>query len=405
MSKKPEQGGLRMFQDCGSTKCGAIRVSVLCGGKEKDMTKHDEFYFYTEALAVGYNGIPLIKDIRISLRRGEILTLIGPNGAGKTTILKSIIRQLAPIAGVAYLDGNNLEEIRPSALSEKMSVMLTDRLRSEMMNCEDIVATGRYPYTGKFGVLSERDRQIVQETMELVHISDLANRDFTKISDGQRQRVMLARALCQEPDLLILDEPTSFLDIKYKLEFLSVLQKMTRERNLSVIMSMHELDLAERVSDRIACIRGDRVDRFGVPEEIFTDGYIAELYDMTAGSYEEQSGNSELEAVRGEPRVFVIAGCGTGTSVFRQMQRKAVPFAAGILYENDLDYPVARALASEVISVKPFMPMDEKSYEQAKKVMDRCEKVICTLQMDRPGAQEDVLRRLCDDAAAGGKLV
>ncbi|MCD7865082.1 MAG: ABC transporter ATP-binding protein [Clostridiales bacterium] len=369
------------------------------------MTKHDEFYFYTEALAVGYNGIPLIKDIRISLRRGEILTLIGPNGAGKTTILKSIIRQLAPIAGVAYLDGNNLEEIRPSALSEKMSVMLTDRLRSEMMNCEDIVATGRYPYTGKFGVLSERDRQIVQETMELVHISDLANRDFTKISDGQRQRVMLARALCQEPDLLILDEPTSFLDIKYKLEFLSVLQKMTRERNLSVIMSMHELDLAERVSDRIACIRGDRVDRFGVPEEIFTDGYIAELYDMTAGSYEEQSGNSELEAVRGEPRVFVIAGCGTGTSVFRQMQRKAVPFAAGILYENDLDYPVARALASEVISVKPFMPMDEKSYEQAKKVMDRCEKVICTLQMDRPGAQEDVLRRLCDDAAAGGKLV
>lgn len=132
---------------------------------------------------------------------------------------------------------------------------------------------------------------------------------------------MLARAICQRPDIIILDEPTSFLDIRYKLEFLSIIQNMSRERNLSVIMSLHELDLAGRISDKIACVRGDKVDRFGTPEEIFTQGYIPQLYQMTTGSYDERTGDLELPKTEGEPKVFVIAGNGTGTAVFRKLQR------------------------------------------------------------------------------------
>ena len=162
------------------------------------------------------------------------------------------------------------------------------------MTCKEVVATGRYPYTGKFGVLSKEDWKLVDEAMELVHIHELADRDFSKTSDGQKQRVMLARAICQQPDIIILDEPTSFLDIRYKLEFLSIIQNMSRERNLSVIMSLHELDLAGRISDKIACVRGDKVDRFGTPEEIFTQGYIPQLYQMTTGSYDERTGDLEL---------------------------------------------------------------------------------------------------------------
>ena len=133
-------------------------------------------------------------------------------------------------------------------LSQNMAVVLTEKLRTEMMTCEEVVATGRYPYTGKFGILSDTDRQAVAEAMEPVHVTTLKNKDFSKISDGQRQRVMLARAICQEPEIIILDEPTSYLDIKYKLDFLSILQEMRKKKELTVVMSLHELELAAKVS-------------------------------------------------------------------------------------------------------------------------------------------------------------
>ncbi|MCI5619955.1 MAG: ABC transporter ATP-binding protein [Lachnospiraceae bacterium] len=358
------------------------------------MGQTKEYYLYTENLTVGYNGQPLIRDIKIGVRPGEILTLIGPNGAGKTTILKSIIRQLSPLAGVVYLNGQGMQEYSGQELSEKMSVVLTDRVHPEMMSCEEVVATGRYPYTGKFGVLSEADHRIVREAMELVHITDLAERDFERTSDGQKQRIMLARALCQQPDIIVLDEPTSFLDIKYKLEFLSILQRMTREKHLAVIMSLHELDLAERISDQIACIKGDRMERFGTPEEIFTDGYIPKLYDMTVGSFGEPTGTPELAAVTGVPQVFVIAGCGTGLPVYRRLQRQGIPFATGILFENDIDYPTAKALAAQVISVPAFSPISQETLSLAKEIRKNCGQVICAVTPEQMGSVWECMKEL-----------
>lgn len=353
-----------------------------------------DFYFYTQELTVGYQGIPLIKNIEIRLQRGEILTLIGPNGAGKTTILKSIMKQLTPIGGAVYLDENEIGGMHAKELAQKMSVVLTSRVRTEMMTCEDVVATGRYPYTGRFGLLSKEDHRIVRESMELVHVAELADRDFTKISDGQKQRVMLARAICQEPEVILLDEPTSFLDIKYKLEFLSVLQHLAKTRNLSVIMSLHELDLAERISDKILCVKGDKVDRFGTPEEIFQPGYVPSLYNMTVGSYDEISGDVELAPIKGEPKVFVIAGGGSGTQVFRRLQRQGIPFSAGVLWENDLDYPSAKALASEVVSEKAFHAIGEDSVRRCKQLIDSAEEVICTLQISELGDLAAPLREI-----------
>ena len=334
---------------------------------------------------MGYHGVPLIKNIEICLKKGEILTLIGPNGAGKTTILKSIIRQLEPIGGVARLEGQEIGKLSGNELSKKLSVVLTERVRPELMTCEDVVATGRYPYTGRFGLLSREDWSLVREAMELVHVEELRQRDFTKISDGQKQRVMLARAICHEPDIIVLDEPTSFLDIRYKLEFLSILQRMSREKNLSVIMSLHELELAGRISHKLLCVKGDKVDRFGTPEEIFTPGYISDLYGMTAGSYDETTGNLELEPVKRAPEVFVIAGNGSGTALFRKLQREGTSFAAGILWENDLDCPAARALASEVILEKAFCPIGADKVRRAKELIDGCQRVICTLELEEAG--------------------
>ena len=246
----------------------------------------------TENLAIGYNSKPLIKDINIAINKGEIITLIGPNGAGKSTLLKSLSRQLDSIEGCIYLEDKKLSEMSGKDLSKKVAILFTDRIKGEMMNCFDVVATGRYPYTGYFGVLSKDDREIVENTMKLVKVEELRDKDFKKISDGQRQRIMLARALCQEPEIVLLDEPTSFLDIRHKLEFLSILEKMKEERKLTVIMSVHELDIAQKISDRILCLKGDTVDKFGTPDEVFTKEYIRSLFDVNEdiNEYAEKKG-------------------------------------------------------------------------------------------------------------------
>ena len=211
------------------------------------MKTQKPYYITTEKISVGYDGKPLIEEVEIALRKGEILTLLGPNGAGKSTILKSIARQLSLIAGTVRLDGEDMRTLTGAELSKKMAVVMTKRLRAELMTCEDVVATGRYPYTGRFGVLRAEDHAAVQNAMELVQVAEIGDSLFDRISDGQRQRVMLARAICQEPEILILDEPTSYLDVRHKLEFLSILQKLCRERQLTVILSLHELELAEKI--------------------------------------------------------------------------------------------------------------------------------------------------------------
>ena len=335
------------------------------------------YYFRTEKMSVGYHKIPLIEDIEIGLEQGEILTLIGPNGAGKSTILKSIAKQLSLITGTVYLDDRNMENMSGKDVSQNMAIVLTEKLHTELMTCEDVVATGRYPYTRRIGKLSETDYKVVNEAMELVHVSEICNQEFTSISDGQRQRVMLARAICQEPQIILLDEPTSYLDVKYKLEFLSLLQELRKKKKLTVIMSLHELDLAGKVSDKILCINGKYVERFGSPKEVFEPGYISKLFSITAGSYDEGTGNMELQATKGEAKVFVIAGGGTGNMLYHSLQRQAVPFATGIIFENDLDYPTAVALATEVISTRAFEPIPEKIIEVAKQRLEACEKVIC----------------------------
>ncbi len=337
------------------------------------------YFFSTKNMTVGYDGVPLIKDIEIELKKGEILTLIGPNGAGKSTILKSIIGQLSLLSGTVLLEDVRLEKISEKERAKKVSVVLTERISPEMMTCADVVEMGRYPYTGRLGILSEQDRKIVRETMELVHITDLAKKEFLTLSDGQRQRVMLAKAIAQEPEILVLDEPTSFLDIRYKLEFLSVLQELTKKKKLTVIMSLHELDMAERISDKILCIKGNYVERFGTPDTIFTPGYIHDLYGITVGNFDERSGSLELPKVAGQAKIFVIAGNGSGTPLYRRLQRSGVPFATGILWENDKDTAVAEALSVNVIKEAAFYKIQPELIEKAKKEIDRCEAVIGTL--------------------------
>ena len=177
--------------------------------------------------------------------------------------------------------------------------------------------------------------------------------------------------------MILLDEPTSFLDVRHKLDLLTILTRMARKKNITVIMSLHEIDLAEKVADRILTVKGDTHFGFGTPGEVFEEQAIRKLYDIEDGYFDPLFGSIELKKPAGDtPDVFVLAGAGTGISVYRKLQRENVPFATGVLYENDVDYRLARLLAAETVSVPAFAAPDDAVYEKAFETMRRCGRIL-----------------------------
>lgn len=363
----------------------------------------------TEELSVGYGKKVVLSGVELEVREGELLTLIGPNGSGKSTILKTLTGQLRSLEGRVLLmergeEGGLRErkEMSGSEIAKILAMVMTERPTPELMTCREVVGTGRYPYVGHLGILGKEDWQKVDEAMEAVCATEVAQQSFYEISDGQRQRVMLARALCQEPSVLVLDEPTSYLDMKYKLEILENTRRLARERRIAVIMSLHELDLAMKISDRIACVDGERLARVGTPEKIFAGGYVQRLYGVEEENFNPLTGAMYLRAKKEVPKIFVIGGGGSGIPVYYRLQREAVPFAAGILFENDVEMDAARACASERIVAKAFTSITQEQIEEGKRMIDRCEKVLCPLTTFGPLNEGN--RQLAEYAKKSGKL-
>lgn len=346
-------------------------------------------YLCAENVTVGYGTRAVVENIALSLKRGQIATLIGANGCGKSTILKSFVGQLSLLEGNIMLDGRLLGRYKAAELAKKTAMVLTERIHTELMTCGEVAATGRYPYTGRMGFLSALDKEKVRQALAMVQAEELASVPFDSVSDGQRQRVMLARAICQEPELLILDEPTSFLDIRHKLELLSILENLVRQKNLAVFMSLHELDLAQKISDTVICIKDGQIDRIGAPEDVIQASYIAKLYGIDKGSYHAQLGFLELEGAKGKPEVFVIGGGGQAIPVYHRLQRQNVPFYAGVLHENDIEYPVAKALAVKVVSERAFEPISAERANEAWRLLGTCRRVICPVAWFGPCNMEN----------------
>ena len=339
--------------------------------------EHVPFSLELRGLEVGHGARALVRDICLAVRPGQVVALIGPNGSGKTTILRTVAGQLRALGGTVELLGRDLLDVPAPERARTMSVMLTGRPQTELLTCRDVVEAGRYPFTGRLGVLGEKDEEAVTTAMAATGVASLAGRDFAHVSDGQRQRVLLARALCQEPRVLLLDEPTSYLDVRSQLEMLQLLRREARERGIAVVASLHEIDLAQKAADHVICVRDGRAIFQGTPEEVFTAERMAELYGLEPGAYDPAFGSVELARPEGEPEVFVIAGGGTGAACFRKLARDGVPFATGVLHEHDADGLLARSLAARAVYERDFEPVSERAVAEACEVLLGCRRVIC----------------------------
>ena len=327
-------------------------------------------------LSVGYGGRPVLHALDFSCETGQFISLLGPNGAGKTTLLRTLSRHLAPVAGEIRVQGRLLSALPALDLARIMAVVLTDKIAPPLLTVFEFVALGRYPHTGYLGRLAAADREVVSSSLAAVHALELAQRLFTGLSDGERQKVLMARALAQEPQVLLLDEPTIHLDLKHRVEVMAILRDLCRTKGITVIASLHDVDVAAKVSDRVALIKNGGILDWGTPESSLTPEAVSSLYEFDKAEFNCHLGGIELKSEGGRGRAFVVGGMGSGALVYRMLAKKGFAIATGVVHANDLDWYVADSLGADCVTIGPMETINGDATQQATTLMEHCDFVI-----------------------------
>ncbi len=329
----------------------------------------------TTNLSVGYGKKVVVEEVNISGLKGQVVCLLGPNGAGKTTILRTISGLLAPIKGQVYINNKNLAEINKKTLAKQLAIVLTKKLQGGLMTTFDIVAMGRHPHTGYFGKLKHRDIEKIHEALKTVNAEYLAQRHFEELSDGEKQKVLVARALVQEPEVIVLDEPTTHLDIRHRLELIDILKNLSKDKGITVILSLHEIDIALKSCDKVVLVKDGSIISYGIPEDVISEEIIRNLYGIKEASFNNLLGSIEI-LNPSKPHVFVVGGNGHGTPIYRMLTKHHIGFLTGIIHENDIDYEIARTMGVKVQVEKAFEEITDISFKKATKIIDDMKLII-----------------------------
>ncbi|GAB3942140.1 ABC transporter ATP-binding protein [Corynebacterium tapiri] len=236
----------------------------------------------TTDLTVGYDDTTVINNLSTSLVDGAVTSIIGPNGCGKSTLLHTVARILRPRSGAALLDARDVRDYPSAQLARILGLMPQTPIAPAGITVKDLVGRGRAPYQGLFGRFSEQDHAAVRDAMEATDVAGLAERHVDELSGGQRQRVWIAMALAQQTDIILLDEPTTFLDVTTQLDILELMQRLNRERGVTVVMVLHDMNLAARFSDYLLAMRSGEVISTGTPAEVLTPDTLRRVFDLEA---------------------------------------------------------------------------------------------------------------------------
>lgn len=271
----------------------------------------------TKDLLVGYKAGSerqkcVAGPIDAEIHAGELICLLGPNGAGKSTLLRTVAGLQRSLNGIVELDGENVFKLRPDQIAKKISLVLTDSVRSANLDVYSLVSLGRYPYSGWLGTLSTEDKKIIQWAIESTHVEKFLNRKVSQLSDGECQKVMLARALAQNTPLIILDEPTAHLDLPSRIELMRLLHQLARKTNKGILISTHELDLALQVADKIWLLKKDGSLEAGSPEELVLNGTFESAFDKAGVMFDKTTGTFNIHQNSGR----AIKVVGEGASAF-----------------------------------------------------------------------------------------
>ncbi len=242
-----------------------------------------------------HNDTIVASQLTLDLRPGELVCLLGPNGAGKSTLMRTLAGMQPPLDGTVQLDGKNVQTLAPSELAQYLSIVLTERVDAGNLAAYELVALGRHPYTDWSGRLRDADHEAVRGAIRAVGAEALSARAVNELSDGERQKVMIARALAQEPTVMLLDEPTAFLDLPRRVEIMTMLRDLTRRTACAILLSTHDLDLALRTADRIWLLPNDGVMHIGAPEELVLNGAFAAAFHSEGVEFDSNQGTFKMQ--------------------------------------------------------------------------------------------------------------
>ncbi|WP_018924582.1 ABC transporter ATP-binding protein [Salsuginibacillus kocurii] len=247
-----------------------------------------------EQLSVSYQTRSIIEDLSLSFPSEQITTIIGPNGCGKSTLLKSLARLLSPTAGTVYIKGEDLQAVKRKALAQMLGMLSQSPEQPEGLSVYQLVAYGRYPHRKRIGKLTDNDHAVISQSLQDTGLIDFKDRNIEELSGGQRQRAWIAMALAQETDILLLDEPTTYLDMTHQLEILLLLQSLNRTKKRTVIMVLHDLNHASRFSDQLVAMKNGEVLCMGTPEEVVCPVVLRSVFGIEAQIVQDPSSGAPL---------------------------------------------------------------------------------------------------------------
>lgn len=332
-------------------------------------------------VSFSYNEKEILKDITFDLKEGEMLGVLGPNGAGKTTLLRIISGALRPSKGTVLVEGKELHQIPPKERAKKMAILPQNEPLVEYLTVREMVMLGRIPYFSLLFGPKKKDEEAVDRALEMVGMKGFANRKMGQLSGGERQKVLIARALAQEPSLLMLDEPIVHLDLSHQLEILFLLKELKEKKKLSIVCVLHDVNLASYFSDKLLLLRDGRIQAYGEPQEVITPDNLKKVFNIQAIirgnplSARPYISIVHRREARG-PKVHLIAGGGSGREIMERLVSEGYSISLGVVNVGDSDYETAESLEIQCAEEAPFAPISDEAFNRALELLREAKVVI-----------------------------